>query len=105
MSTPVISSATPAVPASANPAGTKAAAVSPVHSKPVSAAAKGTAASAQVNLVRAALQEATETAAQTLKEANGGDRQAQRLLTKTAAARPVVNTSGQVTGTIVNTKA
>ena len=37
----------------------------------------------------AALQEATETPAQTAKEAGNGDLQAQRLLAKEAAARPV----------------
>ncbi|MGD0282978.1 MAG: hypothetical protein ABSB95_11520 [Dissulfurispiraceae bacterium] len=36
---------------------------------------------------QAALQEATETAAQTAKEASAGDHQAQRLLAKEAAAR------------------
>lgn len=35
---------------------------------------------------QAALQEATETAAQTAKEARSGDRQAQKLLAKEAAA-------------------
>ena len=38
------------------------------------------------NAGRAALQEATETAAQTAKEARSGDRQAQKLLAKEAAA-------------------
>ena len=68
----------------------------------------------------AAYQEATETAAQTAKEARQGDRQAQRVLQKQAAnssqraapshnvnagsASATVNASGQVTGTIVNTK-
>ena len=64
----------------------------------------------------AALQEVTETAAQTAKEARGGDHQAQRLVQKAAATasndeilRPgttpaAVNTNGQVVGTIVNTK-
>ena len=37
----------------------------------------------------AAMQEATETPAQTAKEANQGDMQAQRLLAKEAAAKPV----------------
>ena len=68
----------------------------------------------------AALQEVTETAAQTAKEARGGDRQAQRLVQKAAAAASnneilrqgttpastpaAVNPNGQVVGTIVNTK-
>jgi hypothetical protein len=59
------------------------------------------------------MQEATETPAQTAKEARQGDRQAQRLEAKTAAgasksaqsASPVINSTGQVTGTKVNTKA
>ena len=37
----------------------------------------------------AALQEATETVAQTTREAGHGDRQAQRLLAKEAASKPV----------------
>jgi hypothetical protein len=37
----------------------------------------------------AAMKEATETPAQTAKEAGQGDRQAQRLLAKEAAAKPV----------------
>jgi hypothetical protein len=36
---------------------------------------------------QAALKEATETQAQTAREANGGDHQAQRLLAREAAAR------------------
>lgn len=36
---------------------------------------------------QAALKELTETPAQTTKEANGGDRQAQRLLAKQSAAK------------------
>jgi hypothetical protein len=36
---------------------------------------------------KAVMQEVQETAAQTAQEANGGDRQAQRLLAKEAAAR------------------
>jgi hypothetical protein len=60
------------------------------------------------------MQEATETPAQTAKEARHGDRQAQRLEAKNAAAAsnssaqrasPVINSTGQVTGTKINTKA
>jgi hypothetical protein len=40
------------------------------------------------NAAKAALAEATETAAQTKQEAAQGDRQAQRLLAKEAAAHP-----------------
>lgn len=56
----------------------------------------------------AALKEATETSVQTAQEAGKGDRQAQRLLQKEAAAKqpsqPTVNTFGQVIGKVVNTK-
>jgi hypothetical protein len=64
--------------------------------------------------VSPATQESSETAAQTAKEASQGDRQAQALEAKRAAsaltpppqsAASVINTSGQVTGTTVNTKA
>ena len=39
------------------------------------------------NAAQSALQEAVETSVQTAQEARGGDRQAQRLLAKEAAAR------------------
>jgi hypothetical protein len=39
------------------------------------------------SIAQVALKEATETPAQTAKEANGGDRQAQRLLAKQAAEK------------------
>jgi len=52
------------------------------------AAAQAALAAAQAAL--AAAQEAKETPAQTAQEANGGDRQAERLLAKEAAARPSV---------------
>jgi hypothetical protein len=44
-------------------------------------------ATAVISAQAAALKEVTETNAQTVKEAAGGDRQAQRLLTKESAAR------------------
>ena len=76
---------------------------------PKSTVHTATSASARSNVVLTALQEATETAAQTAKEARSGDRQAQKLLAKNAAAaatsRPAVNTSTLLSGTIVNTKA
>jgi hypothetical protein len=40
-----------------------------------------------VSAAAAALKEVTETSAQTVKEASGGDHQAQKLLAKEAAAR------------------
>jgi hypothetical protein len=62
--------------------------------KPAQAASKPAAASDVVNLSNAAqtmaaiLKEASETPAQTTKEAQGGDLQARRLLAKEAAAKP-----------------
>ena|SRR5258708_32578979 len=91
-------------------------------SRQPSAPSKTPSAAKPVNAASAAYQEATETAAQTAKEARQGDRQAQRVLQKQAvnasqhaapshngnagsqSASPTVNASGQVTGTIVNTK-
>ncbi len=50
----------------------------------------GAAATVQVsNAALAALKEATETPAVTMKEASSGDRQAQKLLAKEAAAKAV----------------
>lgn len=109
-------SATPAVaastsvraPSTARPAasGTTGTATSTPAATQNVAAQKPAAAAAQVNVALAALQEFSETAAQTAKEAQSGDRQAVKLLAKEAAAlNPVVNSSGQVTGTIINTKA
>lgn len=82
-----------------------------------SATATATASPATTNTVKAALQEATETAAETTREADHGDRQAQKLIAKhghhsatqvsTSASKPapVVNANGQITGGIINTKA
>jgi hypothetical protein len=94
-------SAAAAQPPKVLPTATAAGSASP----PVKSPAAPSAASSHAALLQAALQEATETAAQTLKEANGGDRQAQRLLAKSSAARPVTNSSGELTGSIINTKA
>jgi hypothetical protein len=47
------------------------------------------------------VQEATETAAQTIKEAGSGDRQAQKLLLHQGEAAP----HGSRTGGIIDTKA
>jgi hypothetical protein len=55
--------------------------------KAPSAPATAPSSAAVVSAVTAALKEVTETRAQTVKEASGGDRQAQRLLAKEAAAR------------------
>jgi hypothetical protein len=62
--------------------------------KPAQGASKPAASSDVVNLSNAAqtlaaiLKEASETPAQTAKEAQGGDLQARRLLAKEAAAKP-----------------
>lgn len=56
-------------------------------SAPPPAPSSASVASAAVSATAAALKEVTETNAQTVKEASGGDRQAQRLLAKEAAAR------------------
>jgi len=56
----------------------------------------------------AALQEATETSAQTAKEAAGGDLQAQKLIAKAAAASPARNgsaTSVSAKGAHISVKA
>jgi hypothetical protein len=53
---------------------------------PHSAGAKASTATAAISAATAALLESTETSAQTSKEASGGDRQAQILLAKEAAA-------------------
>jgi len=68
------------------------------------------------NTTKAAAQEAAETKVQTVQEASHGDRQAQRLVAKRAAAShaepktavpdaPTVNSQGQHVGKIVNTAA
>jgi hypothetical protein len=56
-------------------------------SAPPAARSSASVASAVVTASAAALKEVTETGAQTAKEASSGDRQAQRLLAKEAAAR------------------
>ena len=66
----------------------------PAPSKPAQAQPKSSGAGDSVQLsaaaktMAAALQEATETPAQTAKEAGQGDQQAQRLLAKEAAGKP-----------------
>jgi hypothetical protein len=55
-------------------------------SAPAPAQSSAAVAGAVVSASAAALKEVTETSAQTVKEATGGDRQAQRLLAKEAAA-------------------
>ncbi|MDY7560118.1 hypothetical protein QN382_07090 [Pseudomonas sp. 10B1] len=91
---------------------------SPVTDKTkATAVTTGTSAtSTTVSVAAAALKEATETSAETAKEAGLGDRVAQRLIDKqhlaSASNSPVqtpakgtVNGSGQITGETINTKA
>lgn len=78
----------------------------PASAPPASQAAS--AAGAPVNGAVAALQEATETSAQTAKEAAGGDLQAQKLIAKAAAASPARNgsaTSVSAKGAHISVKA
>ena len=56
-------------------------------SAPPPAHSSASVASSVVSATAAALKEVSETSAQTAKEASGGDRQAQRLQAKEAAAR------------------
>jgi hypothetical protein len=59
-----------------------------------------------VSLSLANAKEATETAAETAQEAQKGDIQAKHLIEKhQQQAGPVTNSTGQLTGTIINTKA
>ena len=96
MSTAAISSNVQGAPQVASPKPQPAA---PAKAPPAPAAAQSSAAVAStvVSAATAALKEVTETSAQTVKEASGGDRQAQRLLAKEAAARGGGNTQ-PVTG-------
>ena len=83
MSTAAIGSNVQNTPTGPKPQSTAAPAKSPSVAAPTSASA----ASAVVSAAAAAIKEVTETSAQTAKEASGGDRQAQRLLAKEAAAQ------------------
>jgi hypothetical protein len=105
MSTSAISSAhvapPVAAPKAANPTAPKAPNNAAAPANP-SASVAGAAISAAV----AALKEATETSAQTAKEAAGGDRQAQRLLAKQAAVAAAPRGSAPETvGTHIDVKA
>jgi hypothetical protein len=61
----------------------------PIQAKPQSVTATDSVRLSQAaQIMAAALQEATETPAQTAKEAGNGDLQAQRLLAREAAAKP-----------------
>jgi len=83
ISSSIVKASTPVAPAKAQ---TGAAQVkTATHATAASQAAAS--ATAVISAQAAALKEVTETSAQTAKEAAGGDRQAQRLLTKESAAR------------------
>lgn len=89
MSTAAISSSiqkasTPVAPAKAQTAAAQAKTATHATAASQQNAASAT---AVISAQAAALKEVTETNAQTVKEAAGGDRQAQRLLTKESAAR------------------
>jgi hypothetical protein len=86
MSTAAISSNVHGAPKVASPKPQPAAAAkSP--SAPPPAQSSAAVATSVVSAATASLKEVTETGAQTVKEASGGDRQAQRLLAKETAAR------------------
>ena len=78
------------------PAGSQATSNSPVKSTtPSDVGAQDTvhlssSAQTQLSAIKAAIQESTETAAQTAKEAQSGDLQARRVLAKEAAAAKAV---------------
>ena len=93
-------SASSSVPAQAPPVAKTKPAAAPEAAQPTPSQAKAKVISATISAAATALQEATETSAQTAKEAAGGDRQAQRILTKQAAAA-----QSHQPGRIVNTKA
>lgn len=63
------------------------------------------AAAKALSAAAAALKEATESSAQTAKEAAGGDRVAQRLLAKEAAAKATIAGQSSTKGARVNVKA
>jgi hypothetical protein len=71
------------------------------QSAPPAQPSKSQATAAVVSTIAATLQEATETGAQTTKEAASGDHQAQRVLQHQAAAAP----HGSTIGSVINTKA
>jgi hypothetical protein len=83
ISSSIVKASTPVAPAKAQTSAAQA--KSAPHA---TAASRQNAASATavISAQAAALKEVTETSAQTAKEAAGGDRQAQRLLTKESAA-------------------
>ncbi|MDP9009462.1 MAG: hypothetical protein M3N91_12300 [Pseudomonadota bacterium] len=78
-------------------------------SRATAASQAAASATAVISAQAAALKEASETSAQTAKEAAGGDRQAQRLLTKESAARtgsaPVKSDSVSPKGSRISVKA
>jgi hypothetical protein len=110
MSVSAVSAAAPAavssVPAQARtkPAQGQAAAASKTQAASQSSSS---AAAAEIAAASAALKEATETSAQTAKEAAGGDHQAQRLLAKETAQRgaPAAPSRASARGSRINEKA
>jgi len=87
-----INAATPAqpvTPASAAPTETKKPAPKQQSSGDTDTVHLSSTAQAQLSVFQAAVQEATETPAQTAKEASGGDPQAQRLLARETQAAKI----------------
>jgi hypothetical protein len=87
MSTSAIGSNLQNTPSVAGPKPQSAAVPAKSPSAPPPAHSSAPVAGAVLSAAAAALKEVTETSAQTVKEASGGDRQAQRLLAKEATAR------------------
>ena len=81
-------SAIPSVTQAQSPAKTSAPSPRPAPPKPPSSRAPATD-TVQLSNAALAIQESIETPAQTAKEASSGDRQAQRLLAREAAAKKV----------------
>jgi hypothetical protein len=104
MSVAAISAQPPVTPTVAAPKSAPEAVPPKANASASAAQSKQAASVAVVNAATAALKEATETSAQTVKEAAKGDRQAQRLLTKETAANQVRNGGSSVTATSAGPK-
>jgi hypothetical protein len=98
MSIGAISGSSPVSPNTTSSTNAKPATQSAPTAQPATSQGASTAAAAKVAVV--AVNEATETAAQTIREAAGGDRQAQKRL----HIDPTVQ-QGSTTGNIIDTKA
>jgi hypothetical protein len=90
---PSVKSVPTSAPATTSPAGA-----------PSASQSAASAATAAVSASAAALREATETSAQTAKEAAGGDRAAQRILAKQSAAAVAVRSGTSATQAAVSAR-